>query len=51
MRQKPFFMTDENWYYFDEQEFCYKLKNDAPEEAVKSYEKFYYAGDDETVIC
>ena len=51
MRQKPFFMIDENWYYFDEQEFCYKLKNDAPEEAVKSYKEFYNAGDDETVIC
>lgn len=45
MRQQPYFMTNENWYYFDENEFCYKLKDGAPVEAVKSYEEFYSTED------
>lgn len=38
---KPYFMENEAWYYFDEEEFCYKLTDKAPPEAIKSYEKFY----------
>lgn len=45
MRLQPYFMTNGNWYYFDEGEFCYKLKDGAPAEAVKSYEEFYSTGD------
>ena len=47
MRTEPFFMTNDDWYYFDEKEFCYKLKENAPEEAIKSYQKFYEEESDE----
>lgn len=45
MRTKPFFMSDENWYYFDEKEFRYKLKDNAPKKAVESYNEFYAEAD------
>lgn len=39
--EKPYFMSDASWYYFDEQECCYKLTDKAPEKARKSYREFY----------
>lgn len=39
--EKPYFMTNEKWFYFDETEWCYKLTDDAPEKAVESYKEFY----------
>lgn len=41
MLKRPYFMTSGVWYYFDEDAFQYKLTNDAPEEAVQSYNEFY----------
>lgn len=38
---EPYFMKNKEWYYFDEEEFCYKLTDKAPEEAKKSYAEFY----------
>lgn len=38
---EPYFMTNEDWYTFDEKEFKYILTEKAPEEAIKSYEEFY----------
>lgn len=38
---KPYFMENKEWYYFDEEEFCYKLTDKAPPEAIKSYDDFY----------
>ena len=38
---KPHFMENEKWFYFDEEEFCYKLTAEATKEAKESYEKFY----------
>ena len=38
---EPLFMTNEEWYYFDEKAFCYKLTDKAPEDARQSYEEFY----------
>ena len=38
---RPFFMTNPTWYYFDEEEFCYKLTDKAPEKAIQSYNEFY----------
>ena len=38
---EPYFMTNEEWYYFDDEEFMYKLTDAAPEKAVESYEEFY----------
>ena len=40
-QHKPFFMENEDWFYFDEEEFCYKLTDKAPHEAIKSYDDFY----------
>ena len=37
----PYFMTNKEWYYFDEKEFCYKLTEKATEEAKQSYKEFY----------
>ena len=41
MKKEPYFLSNGDWFYFDEQEFRYKLTDKAPEEAVKSYEEFY----------
>lgn len=38
---EPYFMTNEEWFYFDEDEWCYKLTEKAPEKAIESYEEFY----------
>ena len=38
---KPYFMTNKEWFYFDEKEWCYKLTENAPEEAKASYKEFY----------
>lgn len=39
--EEPLFMKNPEWYYFDEDEFCYKLTDKAPPDAVKSYKDFY----------
>ena len=41
MQLKPYFMENEEWYYFDPEEWCYKLTDKAPTEAVESYKEFY----------
>lgn len=38
---KPYFKTNEDWYYYDEDEGTLKLTDKAPPEAVKSYEEYY----------
>ena len=43
--EKPYFLKDPSWYYFDEDEVKYKLTDKAPEEARKSYEEFYGQSD------
>lgn len=43
---EPYFMSNKEWYYFDESDFCYKLTDAAPQEARKSYEAFYEALED-----
>ena len=40
-QERPFFMTNDEWYYFDEKEFCLKLTEKAPPKAKKSYDEFY----------
>lgn len=50
MLEEPYFMKDERWFYFDEKNFMYKLTENAPEKARKSYEEFYKTGDGDTVI-
>lgn len=38
---KPYFMSDKKWYFFDTKNFCYKLTNNAPIDAINSYNDFY----------
>ena len=39
--KEPYFLSNKKWYYYDEEEFCYKLTGEATKEAIKSYEEFY----------
>ena len=38
---EPYFLSNKDWYYYDEEEFCYKLTDKATKEAVESYKEFY----------
>lgn len=46
MVPQPYFLTNKEWYYFDEEEFMYKLTDKATPEAKKSYEEFYREDED-----
>ena len=37
----PYFMENEEWYYWDEKEWKYKLTDKAPQKAIDSYNEFY----------
>lgn len=39
--KKPYFMKNKEWYYWDENEWKYKLTDKASQEAIESYKKFY----------
>lgn len=39
--KEPYFMSNKDWYYYNEKEFCYKLTDKATEKAKQSYEEFY----------
>ena len=41
MKERPYFMSNQAWYYFDKTDFCYKLTDSAPPKAVESYYEFY----------
>lgn len=41
LQSRPYFMTNPEWYYHDEDEWKYKLTDKAPKEAVESYNEFY----------
>lgn len=45
-REKPYFLSNEEWYYYDRKEHCYKLTDKAPAEAIESYKKAYEALDE-----
>ena len=38
---KPYFMKNKEWYYYDIKTFKYKLTDIAPKEAVDSYKEYY----------
>ena len=48
--KEPYFLSNKKWYYYDEEEFCYKLTDKATKEAIKSYEEFYNNSDDVCII-
>lgn len=39
--EMPYFLNNEEWYYYDEDEEMYKLTDKAPKEAIESYDAFY----------
>ena len=41
----PYFMINEEWYYYDEKEEIYKLTDKATEKAKQSYNEFYSEND------
>lgn len=41
METRPYFMTNDEWFYFDSDEWLYKLTDKAPKEAIESYKEFY----------
>jgi len=45
---RPYFLTNSKWYYYDDDEGTYKLTEEAPEEATKSYNEYYLLLDEET---
>lgn len=42
----PYFMTNKDWYYYDEDEEIYKLTDKATEKAKQSYYEFYNKDDE-----
>lgn len=45
----PYFMENEEWYYFDFVERKYKLTEKAPQKAIESYKKYYETFENEKV--
>ena len=41
INERPYFLTNREWYYFDEKEWCFKLTDKASPKAKESYEEFY----------
>ena len=39
--KEPYFLSNKEWFYYDEEGFCNKLTKEATAEAIKSYEEFY----------
>ena len=39
--EKPYFLTNKEWYEYDEKEKKYILTNKAPQKAIESYKDFY----------
>ena len=40
-KRKPYFMTNKEWYRYDDKEEKYVLTDKAPQEAIESYNEFY----------
>lgn len=47
--KKPYFMTNKDWYYVDE-DWQVRIKKDAPEKAKESYREWIKAHDDEALV-
>ena len=39
-RPSYYFLKNKEWYYFDIEKCCYKLKPDAPQKAKESYKEY-----------
>lgn len=50
IHERPFFVNNPEWYYYDESEGRYKLTDKAPKEAMESYEYYEKLNDPEEMI-
>lgn len=41
MIEKPYFLSNEDWYIYNEKKFRYELTDKATKEAKESYNEFY----------
>lgn len=41
MTDEPYFLSNKDWYFYDEAEFRYQLTDKATDEARESYKEFY----------
>ena len=41
VREEPYFMSNKEWYIFNEEKWKYELTDKAPQEAIDSYNDFY----------
>lgn len=48
MQTRPYFMTNPSWYRFNDEKGEVELTEDAPEEAVKSFQEFKKAEEEQT---
>lgn len=39
--EMPYFITNKEWYYYDEKDEIFKLTDKAPKDAIESYKIFY----------
>lgn len=39
--ERPYFLENEEWYYYDEKEEMFKLTDKASPKAIDSYNEFY----------
>lgn len=47
MQTRPYFMTNPSWYRFNDETGEVELTEDAPEEAVKSFQEFKKAEEEQ----
>ena len=40
INEEPYFLSNKEWFYYDEEEFCYKLTTKATKKAIESYNEF-----------
>lgn len=38
---RPYFMINKEWYYWDKKQWKYILTDKAPKKAIESYKEFY----------
>jgi hypothetical protein len=50
MIDMPYFMTNEEWYYFDYKSRKYMLTDKAPKKAKDSYEQYYKEVEHEYIV-
>lgn len=45
----PYFMANEDWWFYDWEEMKYKLTDKAPKKAIESYKEFYSEKDTDMI--